>query len=114
MSDTEAALTEFEGRIQAHYGNRLVAIHRIDRNRQLEVLDQSDVEVVVELHGSDWAPLAEYDLLGDMAFDVTLNHGVYVRAWQLPRTAWENPDLADYPDLVREFRKYAQPASVAA
>ena len=100
--------------IRRHYGDRLKGIYRIDRADLLEDEDRSDAEIVVILADGAWRNLDEMRELSRMTFDVLMDAEVYIRAWPISLSAWNEPTTAAHPGLVDEFRTHAEPILEAA
>ena len=113
-SRESSALHRFVMEIQQHYAGRLVDVYRINRRHLLEDADQNEVEIAVLLKDGAWRQIDESRELTRLAFSVLLETEVYIRAWPVSSRGWEEPSAAAYPDLVREFKRHAEPIQEAA
>lgn len=109
-----SALDKLVDGVRRSYGDRLVATYRVERMNELEEADRSDAEIVVVIEDGSWDALDEARLLAGLAFELLMNDGPYVRAWPVSRSGWDDPALAELPDLITEFKRQAQPLREAA
>ena len=92
MTPTERdALANYAASVRRHYGARLVDILVFGSRARGDARSDSDADVAVILEDGDWQFWEEKWLLAGLAYDVLLEHGLYVQPWPIPRSGWDSP-----------------------
>ena len=93
-----AGLRALARKIQDHYGNRLIGIYRVDSAMPYDAHERPDADIVVVLSDGTWRVREEEDLLSDLTYDVMVETDLFVLAWAVSKSIWENP--ASTPDAM--------------
>lgn len=108
------ALDDFVTAVRRHYGARLVDILVFGSRARGDARADSDVDLAVILEDGDWPFWSEKGLLSDLAFDALIEPGLWIQAWPVSRSGWEEKDLRKIPFFVAGARPDAKPISDAA
>ena len=76
------ALDDYVAAVRAHYGARLVDILVFGSRARGDARPDSDVDLAIILKDGDWRFWDEKWLLAGLAYDVLLQHDLYVQPWQ--------------------------------
>lgn len=85
------ALDDYVAAVHRHYGARLVDILIFGSRARGDARPDSDADLAVILEDGDWRFWDEKWLLAGLAYDVLLEHGLYIQPWPIPRSGWESP-----------------------
>jgi predicted nucleotidyltransferase len=113
-SKERKALDDFVADVRQHYGTRLVDILVFGSRARGDARPDSDVDLVVILQDGNWEFREEMMLLSDMAYDAMVDPGIWIQAWPVARSIWEEDDLRKVPFFVIGARPDAKPVSEAA
>lgn len=108
------ALDDFVAAVRRHYGARLVDILVFGSRARGDARPDSDVDLAVILEDGDWEFREEMTFLSDMAYDAMIEPGIWIQAWPVARSIWEEDDLRKVPFFVIGARPEAKPVSEAA
>lgn len=85
------ALDDYVAALRRHYGVRLVDVLLFGSRARGDARPDSDVDIAVILEDGDWQFWEEKWLLAGLAYDVLLDHDLYIQPWPIPRSGWESP-----------------------
>jgi predicted nucleotidyltransferase len=94
------ALDDYVSAVRQHYGPRLVDILVFGSRARGDARPDSDVDLVVILKDGDWRFWDEKHLLTDLGYDAMLEPGLWIQAWPVSRSVWEEEDLRKVPFFV--------------
>ncbi len=89
------ALDAFVVAVRQHYGARVVDILIFGSRARGDARPDSDADVAVILEDGDWHFWGEKMRLAGLAYDILLEHDLYIQPWPIPRSAWDSP--ANHP-----------------
>ncbi len=106
MTPTEhKALESYVAAVRKHYGPRLVDILLFGSRARGDARPDSDMDVAVILEDGEWKFWDEKWLLAGLAYDVLLEHDMFVQPWPIARSAWEAPAGDRRQRLIEEIQK---------
>lgn len=108
------ALAEYVAAVRRHYGPRLVDVLLFGSRARGDARPDSDADVAVILEDGDWQFWTEKMRLAGLAYDILLEHDLYIQPWPFPRSAWESPAKHPKQRLIESIRKDARPVMQAA
>jgi predicted nucleotidyltransferase len=115
MTPTERkALEDYVAAVRKHYGPRLVEILVFGSRARGDARPDSDMDVAVILEDGKWKFWNEKWLLAGLAYDVLLEHDLFVQPWPVARSAWEAPRGGQRKRLIEEIRKDGQRVAALA
>jgi hypothetical protein len=85
------ALDDYVAAVHKHYGKRLIDILIFGSRARGDARPDSDADIAVILEDGDWRFWEEKWLLAGLAYDVLLDHGLFIQPWPIPRSGWESP-----------------------
>ena len=96
MSEIESrALAEFAADVRKLYGARLKGLYLFGSRARGDAVPESDADVLVVLVDDGWSFWAEKKKLISLAYDTVLNHDLYVQAWPVTHSDWQNASKGD-------------------
>ena len=107
------ALEDYVAAVRQHYGAQLIDIFVFGSRARGDARPDSDVDLAVILQDGDWRFWDETMFLSDLAYDATLDPGLWIQAWPVSRSTWEERDLRKLPFFVVGARPEAKPVSEA-
>lgn len=108
------ALGDYVASVRRHYGPSLVDVLVFGSRARGEARADSDVDLAVILDDGEWRFWDEKRFLTDLAFDAMLTpSGLWIQAWPVSRSAWQEEDLRKVPFFVIGARPDARPVSEA-
>jgi len=107
------ALEDYVAAVRHHYGPRLVDILIFGSRARGDARPDSDADLVVILKDGDWRFWGEKMRLSDLAYDALLEAGLWIQAWPVSLSAWQEEDLRKVPFFVVGARPDARPVSEA-
>jgi uncharacterized protein len=99
------ALDDYTAAVRARYGKRLVGLLLFGSRARGDAHPDSDADVAVILEDGDWQSWEEQWTLAGLAYDVLLDHGLFIQPWPIPRSAWESPETHRRRDFIEEIKK---------
>jgi len=112
--EVHRALADYADVVRRHYGARLVDILIFGSRARGDARPDSDADIAVILEDGDWHFWTEKMALAGLAYDVLLEHDLYVQPWPFPRTAWNSPATHPKRRLIEDIRKDARPLTQSA
>jgi antitoxin ChpS len=94
--------------VRGHYGDRLVDVLIFGSRARGDARPDSDADVVVVLADEDWGFWTEQMHLAGLAYDVLLDHGLFIQPWPVPLAAWEAPAKSRKRQFIESIRKDAR------
>lgn len=85
------ALDDYVAAVRRHYGKRLVDVLIFGSRARGDARPDSDADVAVILEDGEWRFWEEKWVLAGLAYDVLLEHGLYIQPWPISRAGWESP-----------------------
>jgi len=113
-ADVRRALEDYVAAVRSHYGARLVDILIFGSRARGDARPDSDADVAVILEDGDWRFWTEKMLLAGLAYDVLLEHDLYIQPWPIPRSGWDSPATHPKQRFIETIRKDARPLAQAA
>jgi predicted nucleotidyltransferase len=107
------ALDDYTAAVRRHYGTRLVDILVFGSRARGDARSDSDVDLAVILEDGNWKFWDETMFLSDLGYDAVLDPGLWIQAWPVSRSVWEEKDLRKLPFFVIGARPEAKPVSEA-
>ena len=104
-AEVERALVDFAEAVKRHYGSRLVGLYLFGSRARGDYEPDSDADVAVVLGDDGWRYWDEKMQLSDLTYRPIIDWGVYVQAWPVPLSAWNDPEHYRNPSLVRAMRR---------
>jgi hypothetical protein len=109
MTPTERkALDDYIAAVRAHYGDRLVDILVFGSRARGDHRPDSDADIAVVLRDGDWGFWDEQMNLAGLAYEVLLDHGLFIQPWPVSRTAWETPASSPKRRFIETVRRDAR------
>jgi predicted nucleotidyltransferase len=108
------ALDDYVTAVRKHYGSRLVDILVFGSRARGDARPDSDADLVVILEDGGWRIWEEKWFLSGLAYDAMLDPGLWIQAWPVSRSVWDDQDPSRVPFFVTNARKDAKPVSEAA
>ena len=105
-------LSRFSAGVRREYGDRLRGLYVFDYLFGESADDDEvsvDTDVAVILTDGDWSFLEEKKRLVRLTFDILLDTEVYIRAWPLSASAWNDPSTHANPQLMRDIKSHSEP-----
>jgi predicted nucleotidyltransferase len=102
------ALDDYTAAVRAHYGKRLVDVLLFGSRARGDARPDSDADVAVVLSDGDWAFWDELMDLASLAYDVLLDHGLFIQPWPVSRSAWETPSSSPKRHFIETIRQDAR------
>jgi predicted nucleotidyltransferase len=99
------ALEDYVAAVRQHYGSRLIDVLLFGSRARGEARPDSDADVAVILQNGDWQFWEEQWTLAGLAYDVLLDHGLFIQPWPIPRSAWELPSTYRKQGFIEEIQK---------
>ena len=99
------ALDDYVAAVRRHYGPRLVDIFIFGSRARGDARPDSDADVAVIIEDGDWEFWEEKWLLAGLAYDVLLEHGLYIQPWPFPRSAWQSPPTHRRQHFIEAIQK---------
>jgi hypothetical protein len=118
MTPTERkALDDYVAAVRQHYGSRLVDILMFGSRARGDHRPDSDADIAVVLTDGDWEFWDEQMNLAGLAYDVLLDHGLFIQPWPVSASAWKTPASSPKQRFIetirREARSLLEPAFLA-
>ena len=107
------ALDGFVTAVREHYGARLVDILLFGSRARGDARPDSDVDLAVVLQDGDWSFWKEKAFLADLAYDAMVECDLWIQAWPVSRSDWNESDPRKMPFFVVGARSDARPVSEA-
>jgi uncharacterized protein len=107
------ALDDYVAAVRKHYGSRLVDVLVFGSRARGDARPDSDVDLAIILDDGVWRVWDEMMFLSDLAYDAVLDPGLWIQAWPVARSVWEEKDLRKLPFFVIGARPEAKPISEA-
>jgi predicted nucleotidyltransferase len=108
------ALDDYVAAVRRHYGVQLEDILVFGSRARGDARPDSDVDLVVILEDGEWQPWEEKWFLSGLAYDAMIEPGLWIQAWPVARSAWDEKDSRKVPFFVPSARRDAKPVSEAA
>ena len=89
------ALDDYVAAVRQHYGTRLVDILVFGSRARGDARPDSDVDLAVILEDGDWTFWDETMSLSDLAYDAVVDPGLWIQAWPVSRSVWEEEESAE-------------------
>lgn len=102
------ALDDYVATVREHYGSRLVDILVFGSRARRDHHPDSDADIAVVLRDGDWGFWAEQMNLAGLAYDVLLDHGLFIQPWPIPLSAWETPAKSQKQQFIEAVRRDAR------
>jgi predicted nucleotidyltransferase len=102
-------LEAFASAVERHYGGRLHSILVYGSRARGEARGESDTDVAVVLRDDKLDRFAEIRWLADLAFDVSLEHGVDIEAVPISYAAWQRPSAHTNPGFIAAIKRDGLP-----
>jgi predicted nucleotidyltransferase len=108
------ALDSYVAAVRKHYGKHLVDILLFGSRARGDAGPNSDVDLAVILEDGEWQFWREKWFLSGLAYDAMVEPGLWIEAWPLSRSKWNERDPLKIPLFVASARRDAKPVSEAA
>ena len=108
------ALDDFVAAVRQHYGPRLVDILVFGSRARRDHHPDSDADIAVILKDGDWEFWDEQMNLAGLAYDILLDHGLFIQPWPIGLTAWEAPASSPKQRFIETIRRDARSLLEAA
>ena len=105
----QEALALFKTKTADLEGDRFLQVILFGSHARGEAAEGSDVDVAVILSQRPERFLDAKLALGDLAYDVLLETGVYIDPTPLSQDEWEHPEHFENPRLVENIRRDGKP-----
>lgn len=102
------ALDDYVTAVRQHYGPRLVDILVFGSRARGDHHLDSDADIAVVLRDGDWGFWAEQMNLAGLAYDVLLDHGLFIQPWPVSLSAWETPAISQKQLFIEAIRRDAR------
>jgi len=102
------AFDDYVAAVREHYGTRLVDILLFGSRARGDARPDSDADIAVVLRDGDWGFWAEQMNLAGLAYDVLLDHGLFIQPWPIPITEWETPAKSQKRQFLEAVREDAR------
>jgi uncharacterized protein len=103
------SLQDYVAALRRRYSPRLVDVLLFGSRARGDARPDSDADVAVILQDGDWDFWEEKWTLAGLAYDVLLDHGLFIQPWPIQRWAWESPTTHARRALIEEIRKDGLP-----
>jgi uncharacterized protein len=107
------ALDDYVAAMRAHYGESLVDILVFGSRARGDARRDSDVDLVVILEDGDWKFWEEKRFLTGLGYEAMIEPGLWIQAWPVSRTDWNEDDERKVPFFVIGARPEARPVAEA-
>jgi predicted nucleotidyltransferase len=105
------ALARFAAHVRDRYGDRVRGVYLFGSRARRDHKPDSDADIAVVLTDGDWRFWDEKMDLVDLAFDIGVDHRLYVQPWPFSESEWRDPERSPRADLIRSARRDAQAIS---
>jgi uncharacterized protein len=102
------ALRRFSADVRRQYGHRLRGLYLFGSRARGDHNPDSDADVAVVLADDDWRFWDEKMKLVDIAFDIGVDHRLYLQPWPFTESEWRDPERSRRAKLVRSAQRDAQ------
>jgi hypothetical protein len=104
-AEEQAGLNAFVDLVRGSYGNQLVDVLLFGSRARGDARPDSDYDVAVILRDGDWDFWPEKMRLAGLAYDILLDHGLYIQPWPIQRSALGSPETHSKRRLIEAVRK---------
>lgn len=108
------AIDMFIAAVRRHYDPRLVDIMLFGSRARGDAGPDSDADLVVVLEDGDWRFWHETRILGGLAFEPLVEHGLAIQPWPIARSEWEHRARHRNPRFVEAVKSDSRPLASAA
>lgn len=102
------ALRRFAAAVRARYGSRLRGLYLFGSRARGDHKPDSDADVAIILADGDWRFWDEKMSLVDLAFDIGVDHRLYLQPWPFSESEWREPERSRRAGLLHSARRDAQ------
>jgi predicted nucleotidyltransferase len=102
------ALDDYVTAVRRHYGSRLVDILVFGSRARGNHRPESDADIAVVLRDNDWGFWEEQMILADLAYDVLLDHTLFIQPWPVSQDAWVAPEQSPKRRFIATIRQDAR------
>jgi uncharacterized protein len=106
-AEVERALARFLEAAQRHYGDRLKGLYLFGSRARGDFRPDSDADVAVVLEDGDWTPWVERWALHRLAYEPSLNSGLFIQPWVFSASQWDDNNAQEPANLLRSVKRDA-------
>lgn len=106
--EVAGALARFAAQVRGRYGERVRGVYLFGSRARRDHKPDSDADVAIVLADGDWRFWDEKMDLVDLAFNIGVEHRLYVQPWPFSESEWRDPERSPRAALVRSARRDAQ------